>query len=255
MCGISLAQACSHRCLLWTALLSPSLIDSFFLLQEAELYGRKASEALASQLGAPDAASRSAAATAAATDSLTLDAGLAAALLEAPLLALQQWGGGGGGGVPTASSAAAAGQLPAPPPLPALDVCRYRADFEALLRQELPFFRDAGACGHCGAVEGPGALTDRAWLDFLSYIQFKALGRQLGAALAPRQPATLSGWERMVGADFFLSQQCRARVARCCCCEGQGGGRARIHPAPGTPRPLPLPRPVSPPATAARGQS
>jgi len=53
------------------------------------------------------------------------------------------------------------------------------SEFETLsskLRsQELPFFQQAGTCGHCGAKSGPSALSDRDYFDFEAYIQSKAL--------------------------------------------------------------------------------
>lgn len=86
--------------------------------------------------------------------------------------------------------------------LPALDMQRYQQDFQSLQDQELPYFQKAGSCGHCGSTAGPAALTDRQWFDFQSYLQYKALARQLGAALKPAPGSssggtTLSGWERM----------------------------------------------------------
>ena len=91
--------------------------------------------------------------------------------------------------------------MPSAPPLPALDLQRYERDAAALAQRELPYFRQAGACGHCGArAEEPQALADRAWFDFRSYCGYKALARQLGPALAAgaaEAPTTLSGWERM----------------------------------------------------------
>ncbi len=166
--------------------------------QEAELYSRKASEALSSQLG--EAAPNSTSSSSGSSSSLRLDPGLAAALLAAPLAALRQQPG----------SATAGGKLPAPEvQLPRLDEQRYQQDFESLLAQELPYFRKAAACGHCGSTAGAAALTDRQWFDFQSYIQYKALGRQLGAALRPAPTngggssgsTTLSGWERMHAAS------------------------------------------------------
>lgn len=167
-------------------------------LQEAELYTRKASEALSSQLGdAAPSSSSSSISTAGA--SLRLDPGLAAALLAAPLAALRQQ--------PTTAAAAAGSRLPAPGvQLPRMDEQRYQQDFQALLDQELPYFQKAGSCGHCGSTAGPAALTDRQWFDFQSYIQYKALARQLGAVLRPvpgsgSSGTTLSGWERMHAAS------------------------------------------------------
>jgi hypothetical protein len=154
--------------------------------QEAQLYGRKAAEALSEATGAaPQAAADDAVAAAAAQ--LRLDPALAAALLAAPLEALRR-------GVPAdvANSAAAAAAE-----LPGLDEPRFRRDLAALQAQELPYFRQARACGHCGSQEGPEALADRAWFDLQSYLQYKALGRQLGASLAASGSTALSGWERM----------------------------------------------------------
>ncbi|PRW60604.1 hypothetical protein C2E21_1285 [Chlorella sorokiniana] len=164
--------------------------------QEAELYARKASEALSSQLG--DAATPSSVSSSASA-SLRLDPGLAAALLAAPLAVLQQRQPG--------TAAAGGAALPAPEvQLPRLDEQRYRQDFEALLEQELPYFQQAKSCGHCGSTAGAAALTDRQWFDFQSYIQYKALAQQLGAALRPAPgtgsgSTTLSGWERMHAAS------------------------------------------------------
>ena len=159
--------------------------------QEAQLYGRKAATAL----GSPDAGERAplAADMAAAGPALQLDAGLAAALLAAPLQALSQQQQQGG------SSRQQAAALPAEvlDLLPAFDEQRYQQDYAALLQQELPYFQKAGSCGHCGATNSPDALADRAWFDFQAYIQYKALGRQLGAALSSSPSVALSGWERM----------------------------------------------------------
>lgn len=55
----------------------------------------------------------------------------------------------------------------------------YRASFKRLVAQEQPFFAEAAACGHCGDVAVDEALADADWVDFLSYIQFKALLQQL----------------------------------------------------------------------------
>ncbi|PSC68555.1 hypothetical protein C2E20_7912 [Micractinium conductrix] len=162
--------------------------------QEAQLYGRQAASALSEATGpqqaALEASSREAAAAAAA---LPLDAALAAVLLEAPLQALCQRGGGG------AAAAAASSARQQPPPLPPFDEARYQRDFQALLKQELPYFKSAGSCGHCGADAGPGALSDRAWFDFLSYIQYKALAKQIGGAVAAS--TALTGLERMHAAS------------------------------------------------------
>lgn len=172
-----------------------ALLDAFkgeasLWKQEAELYGRRASEAVSEATGVSSSAADAAAT---ATAGLELDASLAEALLQAPLTALMQ--GGSSSGAPAAS-------LPPPPQLPRLDEERYQRDYQALLQQELPYFRDAGACGHCGGNAGASALADRSYFDFLSYVSFKALVGQIGPQLAASSgaaagPETLSGWERM----------------------------------------------------------
>ena len=55
----------------------------------------------------------------------------------------------------------------------------YRAAFKRLVAQEQPFFAEARACGHCGDLAAEEPLADADWVDFLSYIQFKALLQQL----------------------------------------------------------------------------
>jgi hypothetical protein len=160
--------------------------------QEAQLYGRKAATAL----GSPEAGERapSSAETAAAGPPLQLDAGLAAALLGAPLQALRQQQQQQGGSRRQQAAALPAEVLGL---LPAFDEQRYQQDYAALLQQELPYFQKAGSCGHCGATNSPEALADRAWFDFQAYIQYKALGRQLGSSLSSSPSVALSGWERM----------------------------------------------------------
>lgn len=150
--------------------------------QEAELYRRKAAEALSEATGTQQSVA------AAAADPIQLDLSLAEVLLAAPLAALKQ-----------PASFSPAGASAEPVVLPSLNRERYESDYAALLAQELPYFKKAAACGHCGTVSGPTALQDRAWFDFLSYIQFKALGRQLASTVAPTGAATstLSGMERM----------------------------------------------------------
>ncbi|KAL4855087.1 SART-1 family protein DOT2 [Chlorella vulgaris] len=151
--------------------------------QEAELYRRKAAEALSEATGTQQRVA------AAAADPIRLDLLLAEVLLAAPLAALKQ----------PASFSPAGVSAAEPVVLPSLNRERYESDYAALLAQELPYFKKAAACGHCGTVSGPAALQDRRWFDFLSYIQFKALGRQLASIVAPTGAATstLSGMERM----------------------------------------------------------
>ena len=45
----------------------------------------------------------------------------------------------------------------------AWDERQYKRDYDALYRRELPYFKRARACGHCGAAGDPG---DAAWFDF-----------------------------------------------------------------------------------------
>lgn len=71
---------------------------------------------------------------------------------------------------------------------------KYGADFQTLMSQELPYFRAAGTCGNCGDTSD---LSDRAWVDFLAYVQWKAIARQLSGK---RQQVNLSPgsyWEAM----------------------------------------------------------
>lgn len=149
--------------------------------QEAQLYGRKAAAALSEATGAEEGQ-----AEAAAADATRLDPQLAAALLAAPLAALKQASSS------SSSSASAAGGEPggcagaaaAAPQLPRLEEEQYQWDYAVLLAQELPYFESAASCGHCGSEGGPEALADRAWFDFLSYIQ-------AGAAADSQAPASL----------------------------------------------------------------
>lgn len=69
--------------------------------------------------------------------------------------------------------------------LPRLDEQRYWQDFEVLLEQELPYFHNSGSWGHCDSTAGAAGLTDRQCFDFQTYMQYKALARELGAALRP----------------------------------------------------------------------
>lgn len=59
---------------------------------------------------------------------------------------------------------------------PWFDAKRYEADYQSLSAREKPYFAKTGACGHCGASDD---LSDAAWFDFRSYIQYKAIARQL----------------------------------------------------------------------------
>jgi hypothetical protein len=53
---------------------------------------------------------------------------------------------------------------------------------DALALKELPFFKEAGTCGHCGTKTGPSALKDKDWFDFQAYIRSKALVKSCGGA-------------------------------------------------------------------------
>jgi hypothetical protein len=167
--------------LAWTpgALLDGLRGEASLWQQEAQLYTRKAAAALSGSL--PQQEAEPAAVATAAAAEVRLDPALAAALLAAPLTALNDSGNlvaslaydSGGAG----SSSGVAGRgvaMAATPQLPALDQEHYRRDYEVLYKQELPYFRAAKACGQCGdggESDSPGALADRAWFDFLSYIQ------------------------------------------------------------------------------------
>jgi hypothetical protein len=70
----------------------------------------------------------------------------------------------------------AAGRSLAAGLLPAWSQQRFDSDRQQLLQRELRYFQQAGACGHCGAS---GDLSDPDWLNFLSYIQYKAIARQV----------------------------------------------------------------------------
>jgi hypothetical protein len=59
--------------------------------------------------------------------------------------------------------------------IPTFDLQRFQTDVRLLTARERPFFEAAAACGACGAK----GLSDAGWLDFLSYIHFKALAAQL----------------------------------------------------------------------------
>lgn len=63
--------------------------------------------------------------------------------------------------------------------MPAFSLKRYEQDFARLEEQELPYFVENAACGHCGARADD---SDADWLDFRIYVQFKALLRQIPVA-------------------------------------------------------------------------
>lgn len=189
--------------LAWTpsALLDSLRGEAGLWAQEADLYRRKAASALTEATGSQQSApTASAQQTAAAAAGLKLDPALAEVLLAAPLQALSSRSGGGAsaGASADGGSAAAAGS---PPELPPLDMAQYQRDYAALLKRERPYFEAAGTCGACGTAGDSGAaLADRDFFDFMSYIQFKALARQVGASLAPAGGSAstqLTGWERM----------------------------------------------------------
>ena len=56
---------------------------------------------------------------------------------------------------------------------------------DALAKKELPFFQEAGTCGHCGTKTGPSALKDRDYFDFQSYVRSKALVKLCAGNGAP----------------------------------------------------------------------
>lgn len=51
----------------------------------------------------------------------------------------------------------------------------YESRCEELRELELPRYRDAGACGHCGTVDGRRAFRDAGYFDFETYIRGKAI--------------------------------------------------------------------------------
>jgi hypothetical protein len=51
----------------------------------------------------------------------------------------------------------------------------YVEEYRRLRERELPYFQEAGTCGHCGTAAGPAGLTDRSYFDFESYVGWKAL--------------------------------------------------------------------------------
>lgn len=68
--------------------------------------------------------------------------------------------------------------------IPGFDQTRFQADVTRLQAQELPYYAENAACGHCGASSD---ATDADWLDFQTYVLFKAVLRQvpLSAWCAP----------------------------------------------------------------------
>jgi hypothetical protein len=73
-------------------------------------------------------------------------------------------------------------------------MAQYEEDYSRLLSQELPYYREAGTCGGCGS--SADAAGDAEWVDFQSYIQWKAIARQLTGYRASARPAY---WEAMHG--------------------------------------------------------
>lgn len=59
----------------------------------------------------------------------------------------------------------------------------YRQRVDELIEKELPRFREAQACGHCGIVQGRGSYGDAAYFDFQTYIRGKVL-----LQMAPKIP-------------------------------------------------------------------
>jgi len=142
--------------------LADSLRQELSLLgQEAGYYTRKASEAAKDKMGAPEPSKPQ-------PSRAPVDAELGALLLAAPLDALDA----GEVGIPWSRAA-------------------YAEDYARLMAQELPYYQQAGTCGHCGASD---TLDDAAWVDFRSYIQWKAISRQLTGYRSTSAPAY---WEAM----------------------------------------------------------
>jgi len=117
--------------------------------QEADFFRRRGGEALSNTLGGV-LPSSSKASKGAANQRKQLDAEFAAAMLDALLRA--------------------AGPE-------ALSVQKFG---DALATKELPFYKEAGTCGHCGKKTGPSALKDRDYFDFQAYVRSKALVRSCG---------------------------------------------------------------------------
>eukprot|EP01025_Chloroclados_australasicus_P018946 TRINITY_DN20132_c0_g1_i1.p1 TRINITY_DN20132_c0_g1~~TRINITY_DN20132_c0_g1_i1.p1 ORF type:complete len:379 (-),score=9.13 TRINITY_DN20132_c0_g1_i1:66-1202(-) len=74
---------------------------------------------------------------------------------------------------------------------------KYDHDYYALYSSELPSFSKAGICGHCGR-NGNGDLSDPDWIDFLSYVQYKAIAKQLPQKSLGGSPV-LTGFEMLHG--------------------------------------------------------
>jgi hypothetical protein len=121
--------------------------------QEADFYRRRGGEALNNTFGGvlPSSSSKASNAAAKPKKIKRLDAEFAAAMLDALLRA--------------------AGPE-------ALAVQKYA---DALATKELPFFQEAGTCGHCGTKTGPSALKDKDYFDFQAYVRSKALIRSCGS--------------------------------------------------------------------------
>ena len=69
------------------------------------------------------------------------------------------------------------------------DTAAFDAECALLRAQELPFFKEAGTCGHCGTKSGPAALADKDYFDFECYIRSKALLKLCGPTAAPAAAA------------------------------------------------------------------
>jgi hypothetical protein len=61
---------------------------------------------------------------------------------------------------------------------PSFNESLYQTDSQRLLQQELPYFRAIGLCGHCGDSTD---MSNASYFDFISYIQYKALLKQVPA--------------------------------------------------------------------------
>lgn len=120
--------------------------------QEADLYRRRAGESLAGILPKPPPAKPP-------SSIVSIDAEFASALL--------------------AAVRSAAGQ----------DARVVDEVARSLRIQELPFFKEAGTCGHCGTKSGPSALSDRDYFDFEAYIRCKALLDLCPVPAGPPPPA------------------------------------------------------------------
>ena len=101
----------------------------------------------------------------------------------------------------------------------AFSMPQYRQDFKRLVSQELPSFEAAAACGHCGYKSDD---SDAAWTDFLSYVQFKSLARQLPLASLC---ALVSDW---IASPVYLQQMFRAVCGSTCMCTRLGCCRNQL---------------------------